>query len=383
MNSSPLTQKASAAHLSPANRWKQEPTLTEAVLIWCVAALIFVATASIFRPYFHLVRDFGDSAAYIEISTAIRSWDFSGVHVKHFWGLPYAVGVLSKLSGLSVETSLLVISSLSSLAALLLSYRLWGGWIAVFNSVLSFDWFQRAFLGGAEPLFLALLFGSFLAIRKERWYWASLLAALATTTRPLGVFLLVGIGITLLRRRQWQRLAWACGIGLSVGFLYILPLHLYLRDSLATVHSYGVLQSGPFPPLFGIPFKAIIVGTLLYPAPVSNLLLTSGWIVLVLAGNVAMFANQEFRDYAREHLPETIFLALYLLSLYAYNAPIWARSTFPRFALPILPFVLLALARWLPKDKRLLWCLAIVTPTLSACSAIGIRHVMSELHRML
>ena len=357
--------------------------MRESILIWSFAALFFAGTVLILKPYFQLVRDFGDTAAYIEISRAIRSWDFSGIHVKHFWGLPYAAGAMSRLSGISCETSVVLVSAISSLCALILSYRLWGGWVAVFNSLISFDWFQRSFLGGSEPLFVALLFGSFFAIRKQRWYLASLLAALATITRPLGVFLLVGIAITLLLRHQWQRLAGAVAIGLFVGLLYVLPMHLYLRDSLATVHSYGVLQTTSYPPLFGIPFKAIIVGTMLYPAPVSNLIITFGWIFFVLAGNVAMFANRSFRNYAAEHLPEAIFLALYLWSLYSYNAPALARGTFPRFAIPIVPFVLIALLRWLPKDRRLLWCLAVVSPVLAAFSAIGIRNVISGVHRLL
>ena len=325
--------------------------------------------------------DFGDTSAYLEISNAIRSWNFSGIHVKHFWGLPYAVAALSRLVGISTQLAIVLACSLASLAAMILAHRLWGGWIAVFATVLSFDWWQRSFLGGSEPLFVALLFASFLAIRKDRWRWAALFAGLATITRPLGIFALIGIAVALLSQRSWHRLAWAIGIAAFVGFLYALPLRIYLHDPLATVHSYGVLQSTSYPSPFGIPFRAIIVGTRLYPAPLSNLLFTFGWIFFVLAGTVAMFATREFRNYARQHLAEAGFLTLYLLSLYTYNAPAFARGNFPRFAIPILPFVFLALQRWLPKDKRLLWYLTIVSSALAACSAIGIQNVIAGLHR--
>jgi hypothetical protein len=366
---------------SPApSPWKREPTLREAITTWVCAAAVFVSVASIIRPYSQLVSNFGDTAAYAQISNAIRSWDLSAVQVKHFWGLPYAAAFVSRLSGLSGEASIILICSVSSLAALILAYRLWGGWIALFSSILSFDWFQRSFLGGSEPLFVALLFGSFLAIRKQSWKLAALLASVATITRPLGIFLLAAIGITLLLRRDWRNLAWATGIGVFVGLLYIVPFRLYIHDPLATVHSYGVLQSTPYPPLFGIPFRAIIVGTLRYPAPLSNLVLSFGWIFLVLAGNLAMLVTREFRTYARAHPAEAIFVALYSLSLYCYNLPVWARGSFARFAIPILPFVFLALFRWLPKDRRLLWSLAIVCSALAACSAIGIQNVIGELH---
>ena len=64
-------------------------------------------------------------------------------------------------------------------------FRLWGGWVAGFFAILNFDWMQRSYLGGSEPLFVALLFASFLAIRKERWWLACVLASLSTVVRPL------------------------------------------------------------------------------------------------------------------------------------------------------------------------------------------------------
>ncbi len=359
----------------PASRWKQEPTLKEAVLIWALVAVIFVATVSTLQPYLPLMRGYGDAGSYMQIAHAIRTWDFSGLQIKHFWGLPYAMALLSKVTGLPEEASLLAVCTASSLITLVFAYRLWGGWIAVFISILNFYWVQLSFLGGSEPFFVALLLGSLLAIRKDRWYLATLLASFATVTRPLGACLLVGIGVYLLWRRDWRRLAGAVGIGAAIGILYVLPLKLYLHDPLATVHSYGVLQASSSPGVFGIPFRSIIVGTLLYSSPWTNLVITFAWIMLVLAGNVAMVSRKEFRAYAREHVAEAVFAGLYLLFLYSYNAPRLARGNFPRFAIPILPFVFLALLRWLPKDRRLLWCAAVIAAPLAAFSAIGIQNI--------
>jgi len=311
----------------------------------------------------------------MQIAHAIRTWDFPELQVKQFWGLPYAVALLSKLTGLPEEASILAVCAASSLMTLVFAYRLWGGWIAVFISILNVYWMQLSFLGGSEPFFMALLLGSLLAIRKEAWYLATLLASFATITRPLGMCLLLGIGVSLLWRRDWRRLAGAVGIGGGIGILYVLPLKLYLHDPLATVHSYGVLQASSSPGVFGIPFLAIIVGTLLYPSPWTNLVITFAWILLVLAGNIAMVSTKEFRLYARNHVAEAVFVGSYLFFLYSYNAPRLARGNFPRFAIPILPFVFLALLRWLPKDRRLLWCAVVIAAPLAALSAIGIPNI--------
>jgi hypothetical protein len=289
----------------------------------------------------------------------------------------------SKITGVSDRGALLTISGISSLASVVLAYRLWGGWIATVFALINFDWYQRSYLGGSEPLFVALLFGSFLAIRRERWWLASFLASLATITRPLGIFLLLGIGVALLLRRDWKRLALVTSTALVIGTLYVIPLARYFHDPLATVHSYQSTQAAATVPLFGWPFYAIVKGTILYPAPLSNLLLSFGWIFMVLISVTAMLMTQQFRGYARQHVPEIIFAAPYILSLYCYNYPVWARGNFARFAIPIIPFVLLALRRWIPADRRLLWALAPATAVLAASSALGIQNVAHFLRTKL
>jgi hypothetical protein len=163
-----------------------------------VTGVVFVAFVSLFRAYTAAVDDFGDSSAYMTLASAIRHWDFRNVVIKQFWGLPYAMAALSTITRISDRTSLLVISAIASFVSVMLAWRLWGGWIAGFFAILNFDWLQRSYLGGSGPLFVALLFGSFLAVRKERWLIAALLASFATVVRPLGLFALVGIGVALL-----------------------------------------------------------------------------------------------------------------------------------------------------------------------------------------
>jgi hypothetical protein len=336
---------------------------------------LFILVVSLARNYPAAVDSFADSSSYMTLASAIRRWDFYGVVIKQFWGLPYAMAVLSRITSLSDRTTLLVFSLLPSLFAVLLARRLWDGWIAGYFAVLNFDWLQRSCLGGSEPLFVCLLLAAFVSVRRQRWMLASLLASLATIVRPLGVFALLGIGITLLWRRDFRKFAAATAIGLLVGVLYSLPLATHFGDALATVNSYHskAWQGGW---LFGFPFYAIIKGTFLYPAPWTNLVLSFAWILGVLIAVLLMLKSSEFRNYCRLHPVEAIFLAPYLWCLFTYNYPYWARGTFARFAIPILPFVLLAFYRWLPKDRRILWGLGVISPVLAASSALGVVNVV-------
>jgi uncharacterized BrkB/YihY/UPF0761 family membrane protein len=63
------------------------------------------------------------------------------------------------------------------------------------------------------------------------------------------------------------------------------------------------------------------------------------------------------------------------MALVTYNSREWARTDFPRFALPVLPWILVFLYRYLPKKRVVVWSFAVITPVLAAASAIGIRNV--------
>ena len=370
-----VSTTAPLPHVESPSRWQAEPQMREVLVLALLGAVLFSLTILHFRDYRSAVDAFGDSGAYVSVATAIRHWNFDGLQVKHFWGYPYAMALVSDVTHLPVGGSLLAVSFFSCMLSIAFAYRLWGGWVAALFAVMNFDWMQRSFLGGSEPLAVALIFGAFLATRKDRFLLAAALASFSTIVRPLGVFSLLAIIVVLLCRRDFKRAILAALIGACTAVLYMVPLLKYFGDPLATVHSYG----GPGRLLFGLPFYAIIEGTILYPAPLTNIVLSGFWILLVSTGAVMMLRNAAFRTYAREHAVEVGFAVPYLLLIYCYNYPVFARGNFARFEIPVLPFVYLALLRWIPRDRRLLWAIGVVSPILAAGSALGIRNVIAAL----
>ena len=224
---------------------------------------------------------------------------------------------------------------------------------------------------------MALLFSSFWAVRKERWESGSVLASFATLVRPLGVFVLVGIGLVLISRREWKKASTCTAVGALIGGLYLLPFWIYFHDPLYQFHRYKQYDWQSGPPL-GLPFRAIALSLWHNREPWTNVALTVGWIVFALAGAFAM-SRKGFHAYIHEHLAECIFVFVYLAFIFSYNSVAWARAEFPRFVIPVLPFLLLAFDRWLPRSRYVLYGLGVVSPVLAACSAIGIRNVMATL----
>src|SRR5580698_2464480 len=127
------------------------PSSVELSLLAAFSFVILIFTISAMGAYTTAVDNFGDSSAYMSLASAIRHWDFRGIEVKQFWGLPYAMAALSRLTGLSDRTALLVCSLLPSFLTILVARQLWSGWIAGYFAVVNFDWLQRSCLGGSEP----------------------------------------------------------------------------------------------------------------------------------------------------------------------------------------------------------------------------------------
>jgi len=121
----------------------------------------------------------------------------------------------------------IMVSAVASVAAVLLLYRLVGREFgerigkraAIFMLIFPTAYFLH--IGYTESLFLALVLGSFLAARTDRWWLAGLLGGLAALTRVNGLILIPALAaeawLQWAEDRRW-RASWAW-IGLvAVGF---------------------------------------------------------------------------------------------------------------------------------------------------------------------
>jgi hypothetical protein len=92
-------------------------------------------------------------------------------------------------------------------------------------------------------------------------------------------------------------------------------------------------------------------------------------------------ARKAMRQHVSEHAAEFLFAFLYIAFLFTYNSQRWAGTEFPRFAIPVIPFLLLSLREWIPKPRAVLYSLSVISPVLAASSALGINNVIHALMR--
>jgi len=217
----------------------REPSLGEVLLMLGTMFAVHLWAICRVSSFWGRAATWFDNECYLELVTTIRNWYSPGADItQHFWGFPYAIALVSKLFAIQGLTALVMISVLGSLAVCILVHRLYGGWVAAAFIFINFEWIQISVNGGSEPLFMCLLYASFLAARSDRWNLAAFLAALSTTVRPVGIFALLCFAVVLARQRSYQRLAIITMIGLAIGVLYIAPLWIIVGTPLVSFHGY-------------------------------------------------------------------------------------------------------------------------------------------------
>ena len=220
--------------------------------------------------------------------------------------------------------AMLFVTLLSSAAATYLFYLLIKEteivaqpfWSAVLFLFLPIRWLTYHSLGATEPLFLALVFGSMLLWRREKYALAFLLVGLSSVTRIVGVLVGVAYFCTAIHQKRWK----------SIPLMAIMPLPLLLT------FGFYAYQFGDFWAYFSWNAK------LLNPMPL-----------------------KVFLAYASTNNPHHAELYLMMYFLYGagtlmlwrkplffwYSAVFWVFNLFvfhedlSRYYLPITPFVLI------------------------------------------
>jgi hypothetical protein len=317
-----------------------------------------------------------------QLSAAIRHWDFAALNPsqpKEFWGYSYLTALVAAATGIRDDFAMVLVSSSMFVVANYLCCRLWGTTVAEWLMVVNYWWIDGATQGLTEPLFMALLLGSFIAVRRERWAIAAILASAATTVRPAGIFALIAIGIILMVRREVRQLAIATAIGVATGIAYMIPMVLIFGDPLANLAGYrrsdwtsGLPLMLPVLPVI----KSAMYGGAFVPSGRLHIVYSCvnlAWVLFALAGTITMAISKRFRDYAKTYPTEAIFAGAYALFLFSYSAPMWEFYFFPRFAIPLIPFLLLVFFEHLPRDRRILWGVAL----LNVAASVGPKITMA------
>lgn len=344
---------------------------------------LFAIVLSLLTPFLIRAAGYADNFDYLAIASALRTHDFSHVQPRVFWGYSYAIACVSALFRLPDELSLVIVSIASSVAAVLLCQRLWGMAVAVWFTAANFCWIKGSMLGGSDTLAVALVFAAFHEARLERWYRASLFAAMATIVRPApGFIALLAIGATLLWRRQWRTAAACTAIGFVMAVGYMIPQYVIYHDPLMHWHSYSRFDWKAASPIT-LPLLPLAQGIREYLSaqPVTNIVWTAIWVLFTIATLVLMIKNG--KEQRRDFPVEWGFGIGYAVFLLAYNSPHWLKAEYPRFVLPLVPLGIREFSKQAEALIPAFPLYATVSAILGAASAMNVRKAMATFHGLL
>jgi hypothetical protein len=233
------------------------------MMAWLVRVLIIHTTAALtvaLSPGRDSMRpDLGGPARYLVAPLAL--WDGGWYRrivldgygdtqeTAAFWpAYPALVRALSSATGLSPESSGVLISNLAFLGGLIALQRLvtrsYGEsvamravWLVALNPV---AFFFSAFY--TESLFLLLSIGAILFARRGRWTRAALLALLATLTRSAGLLVILPMAVALIEQvRRGERSLVRPGLQLAAAaagpIAFAIYLHRRWGDPVLMIHA--------------------------------------------------------------------------------------------------------------------------------------------------
>jgi hypothetical protein len=358
-----------------------ESSALVAFACYVMCCLAFIVAVSLTSNFWDASRHHGDNQAYLTIAQAAAEGRFSGPDLdslRNFYrGTGYAVALASMLTTVPVARCLPILTLACGAIAMYLCGRLWGWRIASLFAFIDIAYTQRVCLGGCESIFVALVFASLWAWRKERTLSAMAWATLALWTRPTGLLLLVALGAVLLWHRRWRDILRSAAVVGTLGAIYLAPLVMAAKDPLAPVNGYADDWYSASP--ITLPFYPLLREALSGGAPWSNHLKNGFYIALTVFGVVTLWRRRRTAFTGLASQVESSFFLLFAGFCVSYNS-FGAYVDYPRYSAPIVPQSLLGirarrLASWV------IFPISAAAGLVSAASAMNVRNLFHMLTR--
>ncbi len=264
---------------------------------------------------------------------------------------PLVNGVILRLTGLPIEASGAIVSTVVTLLACVVLYKLTVGETGepgtAQRTVLYLIAFPAAYylaIGYSEALYLLCVLGVFYFARQGKWWWCGALAFLVGLARLHGALLIVPLGYEYLRQKQWNLRAILRPEIMTVfaAPLSVLAFNLYLNAQFGQPAGYFSpyfqiqtlffkgIRAGAFPTFPGTTLASSLFW-LFNGAPSTESIAVMAALIFLLIMTVEVWAR----------LPRVY--GVYMLTVVLFSLVGGDLISLPRFVVPMFPaFIALA-----------------------------------------
>ena len=289
-------------------------------------------------------------------SIAEHGYQYQGereaTNVGFFPLFPLVNGVILRVTGLPVEASGAIVSTVVTLFACIVLYKLTIGETddpgTARRAVLYLIAFPAAYylaIGYSEALYLLCVLGVFYFARQGKWWWCGALAFLAGLARLHGALLIVPLGYEYLRQKQWK---WRAILRPEIVTVFAAPLgvlafNFYLNAQFGQPAGYFSpyfqiqtlffkgIRAEAFPTFPGTTLANSIFG-LFNGVPSTESIAVMAALIFMLIMTVEVWAR----------LPRVY--GVYMLTVVLFSLVGGDLISLPRFVVPMFPaFIALAL----------------------------------------
>jgi Gpi18-like mannosyltransferase len=261
--------------------------------------------------------------------------------------------LLIKLFGLLMNYpyAMLIVTLFSSFLAIYFFYKLVSDYVSEENamfltflfSIFPARWLIVRSVGSADPLFIASIIASLYFFKNKKYLWAGLWGAVAQMTKSPAVLLFISYIIYLVLpifKNKLSEIKKAYPLILiPVSLLFVFGLYAVTQNDF-----FAYFHSGDNIHLFFPPFQIFN-----YSAPWVGTFWLEEIIFIYLIGSIGVF-----KLFKQENYELAVFSAIYFASLLFVS-----HRDVMRYALPIVPFLIISFSDFLTK-KEFKWSLLIL-----------------------
>lgn len=328
----------------------------------------------------YILNEVHDNRGYFKMANNLLNMNFEDIDYRPF-GLSIILAGVKLITGLPYPVIMLLINFFCFIFSIYLISIIFNLNTSIWFLILGYEFSIITILGGSEILFILLSLISFYNFKKQNFFFAFFYSSLLIFVRPWGIAISTTYFIYLFMKNK-KLFNFHFGIFLVLFIIYIFLSYKFYENKLifqVYAHDYNISTGLYF---LNYPFYSIYYSLsnlnnieipLLNSVTIFNIIKILFFVIFSIFSIFILLKNYK-KNFSNDLISIiSIYTLFYFLLLIHYNS-YWVYIEYPRFLLPILPFSIFFIGKYLPNKKFVQLTLIIFSSIFFGISAVGVKR---------